>query len=144
MLNTLDNVVFEYMTEVSVPDVMHEDSCLDGFCLAVEDKVSLLLQTDDGFAHEVHGTEGVLKASMPCSGIDYGCQSQLVDARQPLHERMPHDVEQESAWNLDESEDRVVDDFSVVHSLLSSTAISSCSSLAFCPATVAKSSPEDA
>ena len=52
---------------------------------------------------------------MPCPRIDHRSQAELVYPRQPLHERMLHYVEKQSARNLYEPENRVVDYLVVVH-----------------------------
>lgn len=115
MAHPMNEGVFEHMAERPVPDVVQEDGSLHRFCLAVEDKVSLLLQREDGFAHQVEGSERVLQTGVLCSGIDDVGTAQLLDAAETVEGRMTHDVEQQTAWHTDEPEHGVVDDFSGLH-----------------------------
>ena len=46
-----------------------------GFCLGIENELSLLLQREDGFTHQVESTEGVLEPCVAGAGIDDGGQS---------------------------------------------------------------------
>lgn len=58
--------------------------------------------------------ERVLEACVLCARIDHGGQSELLYAREPLHEWVLHDVEKQATRYLDEPEDRVVDYLAVV------------------------------
>ena len=109
--------ILEDVRERSVPDVVHEDSRLHSLRLRVEDELSFLLQREDGLAHEVESTEGVLKTGVAGARIDDRSQPQLVDAVESLEQWMSYDVVEKSTWNLDESEYGIVDDFCFVHGL---------------------------
>ena len=115
MAHPLNEGVFEHVAEGPMPDVVQEDGCLHRYSLTVEDKVSLLLQREDGFAHQVEGSERVLQTGVLCSGIDDVGTAQLLDAAETVEGRMAHDVEQQTARYTDEPEHGVVDDFSGLH-----------------------------
>ena len=63
------------MRERTVTNIVHKDGGLYGFGLGVEDKLSLLLQREDGFAHQMEGAQRMLEARVTGSWIDHGCQS---------------------------------------------------------------------
>ena len=52
---------------------------------------------------------------MSGSWIDHRSQTELVDTIQTLKQRMLYDAVEQSAWYLDKPEDRVIDDFRVIH-----------------------------
>ena len=56
----------------------------------------------------------MLEAGVTGTRVYYRSQSQLVDAVKSLKQRMLHDVVQQSAFNLDEPEYRVVDNLVLV------------------------------
>lgn len=97
-----------------MPDVVHEDGGQDGLCLRVEDVDTFLAERLHGFRHQVEGSQRVLEAGMAGTGVNYRSQSQLVDAVKSLKQRMLHDVVQQSAFNLDEPEDGVVNNLVLV------------------------------
>ena len=68
------------MRERTVTDVVQQDGCLYGFGFTVEYKVTFGSQLCDGLAHQVEGTQRVLKAGMLCTGIDNRRKSYLLDA----------------------------------------------------------------
>ena len=107
--------VLEHVAEGSVSDVVQQDGCLHCLGLAVEDEVPLLLERQDGLAHEVEGTEGVLEAGVLCPGIDDVGSAQLLDAAEAIEGWMAHDVEEDASWHADEAEDGVVDDLGALH-----------------------------
>ena len=115
MAHPMNEGVFEHVAEGPMPDVVQEDGSLHRFCLTVEDKVSLLLQREDGLAHQVEGSERVLQTGVLCPGIDDVGTAQLLDAAETVEGGMAHDVEQQTAWHADEPEHGVVDDFSGLH-----------------------------
>ena len=96
-------------------DVMHQDGCLDGLCLAVEDEDAFLCECHHSLAHQVISTQRVLETGMLRSGIDHRGQTHLLDVAQTLHQRVVDNVHQDSSRNLDETEDGVVDDLSFAH-----------------------------
>jgi len=60
-------------------------------------------------------TQGMLETGMSGTGIDYGRQSQLVDAVESLEQWMFYDAIEQSTWYLDEPKDGVVDDLGFLH-----------------------------
>ena len=110
-----DKRVFQYMRERPVSDVVHQDGSFNSLGFAVEYEQALVLQREDGLAHQMEGSERVLEARVAGSRVDHRRQSELVDAAQTLEKRVLHDVEQQSARYLDEPEHRVIDYFEVVH-----------------------------
>lgn len=115
MIHSLKERVFEHVAEGPVSDVVQQDGCLHGFGLAVEDEVPLHQERLNGFAHQVEGTQGVLKAGVLCSWIDNVGSPQLLDAAEAVEGRVAHNVEQQTSWHTDEPKHGVVDDFSVLH-----------------------------
>lgn len=57
----------------------------------------------------------MLEPCVLCSGIDLLCESQLLDACQPLEVRVADNIEQQSPRHLDESEHRIVDYLRIFH-----------------------------
>ena len=107
--------IFQHMRERSVPDVVHQDSSLHSLSLRVEDEMSLLLQRQHCLSHQVEGPQRMLEPRMTGTWIDNRGQTQLVDSVKTLKQRMLYDIIEQSAWNLDKPEYRVVDDFGFFH-----------------------------
>ena len=103
------------MRERSVTDVVHQDGSLHGFGFRVEYEMPFLLERKDGLAHQVEGSDGMLKTRVLSSRINHVGHTQLLDAGESLHQRMLNDIKQKTLRNLDESEHRVVNYFRVVH-----------------------------
>ena len=53
--------------------------CLYGFSFTVEDEIAFGCELLDGLAHQVEGTQRVLKAGVLCTGIDNRRKSYLLD-----------------------------------------------------------------
>jgi hypothetical protein len=96
-------------------DVVHQDGSLHGFGFRVEYEMPFLLERENGLAHQVEGTDGMLKTRVLGSRINHVGHTQLLDAGESLHQRMLNDIKQKTLRNLDESEHRVVNYFRVVH-----------------------------
>ena len=60
------------------------------------------------------GTYGMLETGMLGTGINFTGQSQLLDPCEALDQRILHDVEQYAFGDLYKSENRIVDDFTIV------------------------------
>ena len=101
---------FEHVRIGPVPQVVHEDGCLGGLPLGVENKHALAGQRFKGAAHQVIGPDGVLLPRMLRSGIDERGHAQLTDAPHALKIGMGHDGRQQSARNERKTVDGVVDD----------------------------------
>ena len=56
MGDAMDEGVLQDVGERAVTNVVHQDGGLYGFCLAIEDELSLLLEREDGLAHQVEGS----------------------------------------------------------------------------------------
>lgn len=125
-----DERVFEHMREGPVANVVHEDGSLYGLGLRVEDEDAFLCQARHGLAHQVEGTQRVQEARVLRPGIDHTGHAHLFDARKALHQRVFHDVEEQSGWDSDKPEHGVVDDFHVVHGCEGTKKYRECSKLA--------------
>ena len=115
MRDASDERVLQHMREGTVTDVVHQDGSLHSLCLAIKNEEALLLEREDGLTHQVEGPQRVLETGVTSSRIDHRSQSQLVDAVEPLHQRMLHDVVEQSAGYFDKPEHRVVDNLCIVH-----------------------------
>ena len=107
--------ILQDMGEWSVTDVMHQNGRFYGFCFGIKDEISLLLKRSHSLSHKVKSTDGMLKSCMTGTWIDHRCQAQLIDTVQALKQGMLYDAVEQSAWYLDKTEYRVVDDFCAVH-----------------------------
>ena len=110
MGDATDEGVFKHMRERTVPDVVHQDGCLNGFCLRVENEDAFLLKRENGLAHQVESPQGMLEARMARPRIDHRRKAYLVDTIKALHQRMADYLVEYSPGYLDESEYRIVDD----------------------------------
>ena len=88
----MNQSVLEHMREWAVPDVVHQDGSLDGFCFGIKDKVSLLLERPYSLRHQVKSTDGMLKSCVTGTRIDHRCQPQLVDTVETLKQGVLHDA----------------------------------------------------
>ena len=77
--------------------------------------MSLLLERENGYAHQVESTDGMLETRMLGRGVNHVGHAELLDAGESLHQRVLHNVEQQSSGNLDESEYGIVNYFRIVH-----------------------------
>ena len=107
--------MLEHMTEGSMSYVVHEYGCSRCFRLAVEDEAPFLLQLEDGTAHEVVGTYGMLKSGVTCTGINHRGKPQLVYPSKTLHEGVVDNIHQQPLGYLDKSEYRIVDNLAIIH-----------------------------
>ena len=64
------DAVFERMAEWAVADVVQQDGHAGRFVFFVRDFDALAAQDVYGFLHEVHGTDGMVKAVMDGAGVD--------------------------------------------------------------------------
>ena len=83
--------------------------------MSCEDEMPFLLQGEYGLAHQMVGSDGMLKAGVLGTRVNDRSEPVLLDAGQPLHERMLHDVKKDTFGDFDESEYRIIDDFAVIH-----------------------------
>ena len=59
----------------------------------------------------------MLESGVPRTRIHHRSKPYLVDAIEALHQRMAHNLIEDSSWYLDESENWVVDDGAMIHGL---------------------------
>jgi len=71
MGDVMNKGILQDMGKRSMADIMHQNGCLDGFCLGVEDEISLLLKRPHSLGHEVKSTDGMLKSCVTGTRIDH-------------------------------------------------------------------------
>ena len=97
---------------------MKYDGCYDRLTFFRCDDIAFGTQVLDGFFHQEHGSGGVLEPSMLCSGVDKRGHPQLLDACESLQVSVLKDFIQEPRRKIDEAENRIIDDFSLLHFIL--------------------------
>ena len=77
--------------------------------------MAFLLQREDGFTHQMEGSDGMLETGVLRRRVNHIGHTELFDAGESLHQRVLYDIEQQASWYLDKTENRVVDDLCVIH-----------------------------
>jgi hypothetical protein len=93
---------------------VEQNGCLGGFQFGFPNKVTFFLQSPECLAHQMHGTECVMKTGMQRAGINNVCEPQLLDPAQPLEIRVINEVVKQVGGYGDKPVNRVVDDFSFI------------------------------
>jgi hypothetical protein len=107
-MDTADEYILQCMREWPMAYVVKEDGDLGSELLFGSDVVAFDLEYGDSLAHEVKGTEGVMKTRMIGTGIYIAAKAQLLDAPETLEIRMLYDIEYELMRNGDKAMHRVV------------------------------------
>ena len=99
------------MREWAMADIVQQDGYGNRFLLFGADIVALALQGFNSEAHQVHGTQSMVKACVQGTWINQVRHAQLFDVAQPLKIRMLHQVEYQFGWDADKTVNRIVDNF---------------------------------
>lgn len=105
------------MGEWAVANVVEEDGELGATYFFVGDGHAFGAKDVEGTSHEIEGSEHVGETGVGGSGIDKGCESELLDAALSLKEGMLDDLEYDGIVDGKETVvDRVIDNFVFGHS----------------------------
>ena len=138
MVDLTDNGVLQGMGKGAVADIMQQDGEDRSQPFFLVDLVPFLTKDIEGFLHQVHGTQGMMKAGMQGSGVDKVGEPQLLYAPQALEPRVLDQVKDQVGGDVDEPVHRVIDDFSLIESqvlqgvVLCKFSIIRCSHCIFC------------
>ena len=99
------------MWKRAVADVVQKNRKLCGFKLFRRDLNAFEPQVFENASHQMHRAKRMLETRVHGARINVIRQSKLFDMPQPLKVRMWNNVEDQVAWNGDETIDRIVDDF---------------------------------
>ena len=115
VMHALDDAVLQGVAEGTVTHVVQEDGQTCRLCLLFRDGNPFVAQAVDGFLHQMHAADSVVKAVVNGTGIHEMRQSQLRNAAKPLHETVVHQVEGPFVAQRHKPVDRVVQNFVSVH-----------------------------
>ena len=114
VMDIADQAILQHMRKRRVTDIVKQNGCQGTSILIVGDFVSLDAKVFQCHIHQVHGADGVMEAGVLRTGIDVKCHSQLTDPIQSLDVRMLYQAVYEVIIDVYESENRVVDDFTLL------------------------------
>lgn len=80
--------------------------------------MSSAAQNADGFTHQMHSAQCMVKPGMVGTRIDEVAQPQLLDTPESLHQRMLNEVENNFKWNRNKPVNRVVQNLSLIQTWL--------------------------
>jgi hypothetical protein len=99
------------MRKWPVTDIVQQDGNTHGLFFFGSYFMAFLAEDIHCALHQIHGSEGMVKARVVCSRINQIAQAQLRDSAQPLKIRMFYQLKNELICNGNEAVDRVVENF---------------------------------
>lgn len=103
------------MRKGAVPNIVQENSQLAGFILFMADFMALAAEVIECNTHQVHRTHGVMKTSVECPRVHKIRKAKLLDSAKALEVRVFDYVEYQFAVYGDETINRVVKNFLLIH-----------------------------
>lgn len=111
MADTGDERVLQSVAEWAVSNVVKKDGDEHPAFFLWGDRMTLLAEGVDGASHEVHGTDGVMKARMVGSWVHEVGESKLGDSTQALKVGVVDQLVNQRIFNGNKPINRVVNDF---------------------------------
>lgn len=103
MFYTPEQAELQRMRKRSVPDVVKQDGYQGGLVFGIEDHDAFAPECVQGFGHQVHSAQCMMKAGVQCAGINKVRYPQLLDAPEPLEIFVFNNIEDEIVGNSNKS-----------------------------------------
>lgn len=107
----IHETVFKDMRKRAVAYIMQENSHLGGFEFFLTDRMTFLLQMEQGFSHQMVCTKRMIKSRVYSTWIHIMCKTKLFDPSEALEIRMFDQAHQILVVHRNKTVNRVVEYF---------------------------------